>query len=268
MIGSNMIKGVWCCLIFSIWFNTSIHPYHQNCWEYICFTASPTNLPSQSLLPNPFRLFWSGLMRHISQWLTSFRKNKIKTKEFALCLLVFLSTSLLFSFAIFFTPEIHTCGKHDVSEILGLQRAGCNHRSDACCGTSCAQTGISSAPKLLWFHISKDFSSTFAEKNVSQSFEWRWPLFLLTIEVFLLSLVQRVYHEFIRVSFVWSRVWLATRLLVFIASAPDRGKQLRPTRTENHPNLDPKRTVVAPVSGSVAILCSPHLNQSWNSRST
>ena len=146
MIGSNMIKGVWCCLIFFNllqYFNPSIPSKLLRIYLLHCFThKSPFPIPA----PEPFQavLEWPH-ETHFTVTTHKFQSEKKKSKQKSSpC--VFLSRPreflcyLLYSLA---TLVVSHIGKHDFSEILGLQRAGCNHRSDACCGTSCAQTGIS-----------------------------------------------------------------------------------------------------------------------------
>ena len=161
-IGSNMIEGVWFCLILSTWFNL-IQYFNPACipWKFASLLH-----PQISINPNLCSRTLSGCSG-VASWDThftvfpsqvSFRNSRIfcglqiqiHLKQEKLTSVVPLNFSL---------ATLGWCQvgveKHNVRSspccCWGSPRAGRNHRSDAGCGTSCAQTGISSAkPQLAW----------------------------------------------------------------------------------------------------------------------
>ena len=159
-IGSNMIEGVWFCLILSTWFNLI---------QYFNPASIPSKFvsllhPQISINPNLCSRTLSGCSG-VASWDThftvfpsqvSFRNSRffcglqiqiyLKQEKLTLC---FEFTSVVpLDFSLATLSWFHTSLKTQRAKFsnLGSPRAGRDHRSDAGCGTSCAQTGISSAP--------------------------------------------------------------------------------------------------------------------------
>lgn len=223
-IGSNMIKGVWFCLILSTWFNlTSIQRlYHQILFHF--FTHKSLLIPISA--PEPFQavLEWPH-ETHSSQCFP--HKFHSETHDFFCVLQIQIyfetRTTHLFFWQIF--PQRRFCWYQVVVEIQGV--AACWPQSSLRCrlrhqlrpnrhflsisGNGVVLSGVFNR----FFTSQKDLSSSnkkryiflLKEKMFHKSSEWKATfLFLLTIEVFFIVTGPAGTS---RVSFVRFRVCLA-----------------------------------------------------------